>query len=157
MSPTWRISSATNLIKLCNRPTVVTVGYTNFFVHPTYQSCASDLPKLCIRPIMLCFRPTNIVHPTNKYCASELQILCIRPTEEWNQLRKAVQPDILWVWYTVGLIYCGCDILTFFNEVCIRPTVHRTNNNLKLLKNHVRIGPKFRRTDIRWVDDVIES
>ena len=142
MSPTWRISSATNLRKLCNRPTVVTVGYTNFFVHPTYQSCASDLPKLCIRPIMLCFRPTNIVHPTYKYCASDLQ------KSETNSCAT---------WYTVGLIYCGSDILTFFNEVCIRPTVHRTNNNLKLLKNHVRIGPKFHRTDIRWVDDVIES
>ena len=137
------------------RPTVVTVGYTNFFVHPTYQSCASDLPKLCIRPIMLCFRPTNIVHPTYKYCASDLQ------KSETNLVKLCnliyCGSDILWVWYTVGLIYCGCDILTFFNEVCIRPTVHRTNNNLKLLKNHVRIGPKFHRTDIRWVDDVIES
>ena len=31
----------------------------------------------------------------------------------------------------------------------IQPTVHRINSNLKLLKNHVRVGPKYRRTDVQ--------
>ena len=76
---------------------------------------------------MLCIRPTNIVHPTYRRVQPTKREECKRPT--------------------VGRIH-----LIFFDDVCIRPTVHRTNSSLKLLKkNHVRVGPKY-----RWAD-VIQS
>ena len=32
------------------------------------------------------------------------------------------------------------------SDLCIKQTVHRTNSSLKLQKNQVRVGPKYRRT-----------
>ena len=88
-------------------------------VQPTYKCCASDLQRLCIQP-------SNEIHPTHKYCASDLQ-------KRATNIRKLCnRPDTLF----------------FFNEVCNRPTVHWTNSSLKLLKNHVQEGPKYRRTDV---------
>ena len=68
----------------------------------------------------LCIRPTKVVASELQKNATNLRNLCNRPS----------------------------DTVTFFNEVCIRPTVHRTNSSLKLLKNHVRVGPKYCRTDV---------
>ena len=45
-----------------------------------------------------------------------------------NPLKKAVQPT------------CRSDTLTFFNEVCIRSTVHRTNSSLKNRRTKVTLG-----------------
>ena len=68
----------------------------------------------------LCIRPTKVVASELQKNATNLRKLCNRPS----------------------------DAVTFLNEVCIRPTIHRTNSSLKLLKNHVRVGPKYRRTDV---------
>ena len=45
-----------------------------------------------------------------------------------NPLKKAVQPT------------CRSDTLTFFNEVCIRSTEHRTNSRLKYRRTKVTLG-----------------
>ena len=95
--------------------------------------CASDLKMLCIRPtsfasdlLKLCIRPTKVFHLTYKSSASEV---CIQPSVK-------CATDLGYVVY----IY-------FFSWVCIRHTVQRTNSSQKLLKNHVRVGLKYRRTD----------
>jgi len=97
--------------------------------------------------------------------------VCVRPTEEYNQLKKGVQPLVgqihklfcasdlkkLWIWLTeecnqlkkaVQPTYSRSDTLIFFNKVCIRPTVHRTNSSLKLYFKPRAVGPKYRRTDV---------
>ena len=62
-----------DLWKVCTRHTIK-------YVHPTYESCASDL-KLCSSDLQkLCFRPKKCEHPTYKKCVSDLRKLCIRPT-----------------------------------------------------------------------------
>ena len=86
------------------------------FVHPTYTY--------------------KVVHPTYTYVVQDptyLIELCNVPKNQ--QLCKSATDQQYMVRYT-----------NFLNEVCIRPTVHRTS--FKLLKNNVREGPKYRRTDV---------
>ena len=105
-------------------------------VHPTYKSCASDLQNCESDPQKLCIRPSKVVHTTYIICASDqgcssgLQVQCIQHTVK------------------CAPTYSRSDTLTFFNWVFIRHTVHRTNSSQKLMKNHVWVGPKYRRTDV---------
>ena len=96
----------------------------DFFPYIFFICTVPVQPALCFLKdlLMLCIRPTNIVY------------LTCRRVQPW--LKKAGQPP-----QSVGNT-------NFFNEACIRHTVHRTNSSLKLLKNHVRVGPKYRRTEL---------
>ena len=87
----------------------------------------------------------SFLHLTYKMCASDLLRLFIWLIKcSASDLQKVcIQPSKVCNRYTVCRIH-----KLFFNWVCIRYTVYRTNRSWKLLNNHVRVGPKNRRTDV---------
>ena len=87
---------ASDLWNVCIFPYICHLTYK--CVHLTYKSFASDLKKLCIRPILRLFIwTTNVVHPTYKRSARNLQL-------------------------SVKQSYSRSDTLTFFSIISVYPT-----------------------------------
>ena len=84
--------------------------------HLTYKMCASDLQKLCIRPIKVVHPTyTKVVHQTYKSCASDLYVV--------YSTYKRFDPTYSYI--SVQPIYIRSDTLTLF-QLNVYPTADRS-------------------------------